>query len=192
MTDQLKPGTSAPEHAEMARVLADHPLVAAAAVAVGGDDIEPQLLAFVVPSGAELPEPAELRQRLAGKLPAVDGPDAFVLIDRLPETDQGEPDTAALCRAGRGEPDEDDGSAEAPDIVGGLAAEVADIWREVFGLDRVDLADDIFDLGGHSLTITRISVQIRSRLGVDVPLSVFYDTPTVTGIVAAIEETTGA
>lgn len=171
----------------MARVLMDDPQVAAAAVLVGGDEIEPQLLAFVVPSGAQLPEPATLRRRLAGKLPDVARLDAFVLVDRLPETDQGDLDIEALHRAGRGEAD---GLTGAPEIVGGLAAEVADIWREVFGLDRVDLTDDLFDLGGHSLTITRISVQIRSRLGVDVPLSVFYDTPTVTGVVAAIEEAT--
>ena len=114
-----------------------------------------------------------------------------MLVDRLPETDQGTLDTATLRRAGRGKPDGPDGPAGAPQIVGGLAAEVADIWREVLGLDRIDLADDLFDLGGHSMTITRLSVQIRSRLGVDVPLSVFYDTPHVAGVVAAIEETIG-
>jgi acyl carrier protein len=80
-----------------------------------------------------------------------------------------------------------DAGYRAPEVLSGSAADVADIWREVLGIEVVGMYDNLFDLGGHSLTITRIAVRIRSRMGVDVPLTAFYDTPTVLGISSAVE-----
>jgi acyl carrier protein len=57
----------------------------------------------------------------------------------------------------------------------------------VLGLPAVGADDDLFDLGGHSLTITQISVRMRRRLGIDLPLHVFYDAPTVKALVAVAE-----
>jgi acyl carrier protein len=53
------------------------------------------------------------------------------------------------------------------------------IWCEVLKLDDVGDDEDLFDLGGHSLSITRMMTRIQMQLGADVPLDVFYDTPTV-------------
>ena len=53
------------------------------------------------------------------------------------------------------------------------------IWCEVLKLDDVGDDEDLFDLGGHSLSITRMMTRIQTQLGADVPLDVFYDTPTV-------------
>jgi acyl carrier protein len=58
----------------------------------------------------------------------------------------------------------------------------------VLRLDDIGPDEDLFDLGGHSLTITQIAVRIRKRLGVDVPLDVFFDTPTIDGVAAAIAD----
>ena len=55
-------------------------------------------------------------------------------------------------------------------------------------IDDIGPDEDLFDLGGHSLTITQIAGRIRKRLGVDVPIDVFFDTPTIDGVVAAIAD----
>jgi amino acid adenylation domain-containing protein/non-ribosomal peptide synthase protein (TIGR01720 family) len=51
---------------------------------------------------------------------------------------------------------------------------LAELWAELLGLERVGLADDFFDRGGHSLVATRLVSEIRSRLSVEVPLSAVF------------------
>jgi acyl carrier protein len=163
--------------------LVAHPEVSQAGVAELGEAEERQPVAYLVCPSGRLPDSRLLREHLSATVPEPLLPAVFVAVDRLPLTAGGQPDRVALAAAVRGAP----GDPAAPVIVDGLAATVADIWREVLGVDAVGLADNLFDLGGHSLTITRIAGRIRQRLGYDLPLTVFYDTPTVAGIVAAIE-----
>lgn len=54
-------------------------------------------------------------------------------------------------------------------------------------LPAVDPEDDLFDLGGHSLTIIRIAARIRESFGVEVDFDVFFDTPTVAGIARVVD-----
>ncbi|WP_449064511.1 phosphopantetheine-binding protein [Planomonospora algeriensis] len=67
-----------------------------------------------------------------------------------------------------------------------LNEQIREIWEEVLGISPIDDHDDVFDLGGHSLTITQIIVRMRKRLGVDVELDDFFDNPTIAGIVAVL------
>ncbi|MEV0198133.1 condensation domain-containing protein [Nonomuraea sp. NPDC050691] len=69
-----------------------------------------------------------------------------------------------------------------------LVGQVRAIWMEVLRLDDIAPDEDLYDLGGHSLTITQISARIRKRLGVDVPFDVFLDDPTIAGVAAAVGE----
>ncbi|GIH77652.1 phosphopantetheine-binding protein [Planobispora longispora] len=63
------------------------------------------------------------------------------------------------------------------------ADQIREIWEEVLGVSPIGDHDDVFDLGGHSLTITQIIVRMRKRLGVEVELDDFFDNPTIAGIV---------
>lgn len=67
-------------------------------------------------------------------------------------------------------------------------AAVAAIWAEVLQVDAVGAADDFFDLGGHSLRATRIFSRIASRLGVELPVGVIFDHPTVRALAALVDE----
>ncbi|MET7641793.1 SDR family NAD(P)-dependent oxidoreductase [Streptomyces sp. NPDC005438] len=57
--------------------------------------------------------------------------------------------------------------------------EVAEVWREVLGVDRVGVDDDFFALGGHSLAAVQIGTRVKSRLGVEIDLRAFFEHPTV-------------
>ncbi|MGH3659184.1 MAG: phosphopantetheine-binding protein, partial [Micromonosporaceae bacterium] len=76
----------------------------------------------------------------------------------------------------------------APSPVDEVTGEVTEIWLEVLGLDIVGVDEDLFELGGHSLTVTQIASRIRKRLGVDLPIHVFYDRSTVAGVAAAVTQ----
>ncbi len=64
---------------------------------------------------------------------------------------------------------------------------IADIWAEVFKLDRVEPDDDFFDLGGSSLQAAQIATRVREQLGIDIPLRIFFETSTLKELVSAIE-----
>ncbi|MER5648312.1 condensation domain-containing protein [Streptosporangium sp. NPDC002524] len=67
-----------------------------------------------------------------------------------------------------------------------LTDQVREIWEEVLGISPIADDDDIFDLGGHSLTITQIIARMRKRLDIEVSLDAFFDNPTIAGIVDSL------
>lgn len=171
------------ELGEIETRLASHPSVAQAAVAVHGTDGHQRLSAYVVPAGPA-PGTQELQAHLSAVLPAVAVPGTYTVLDAFPLTPNGKLDRAALA-----EPVPE--RRPAPAVTGGPASDpttdtVLAIWREVLELDDLGPDEDLFDLGGHSLTITAIAARIHRDLGVDVPLDVFFDAPTVHGVTAAV------
>jgi FkbH-like protein len=68
----------------------------------------------------------------------------------------------------------------APD--GPLEARLAEIFGEALRIERVGAADDFFELGGYSMLALRVVWRIHDVFGVSIPLSGFYDAPTVAGL----------
>jgi FkbH-like protein len=64
---------------------------------------------------------------------------------------------------------------------------LAEIWRELLGVDRVGVHDHFFDLGGQSLLATQLLSRVRETLGVEVPLNaLFEEAPTVANLARAV------
>jgi acyl carrier protein len=56
---------------------------------------------------------------------------------------------------------------------------IAAWWREMLGVDRVEVDDDFFDLGGHSLVGARLLAKIKRVYGVDMDLAVLFESSTL-------------
>lgn len=126
---------------------------------------------------------ADLRRLLDA---AAEGP--FKLIRALPRPERGVSlPVLPAAPASAGTP-ETEAPAEVPDKV---YEEVAAIWRKVLGIDDIHPDDDLFDLGGHSLTITQIIAQVHQRLGVELDLDTFFETPTLAGLVQEVRTALG-
>jgi thioesterase domain-containing protein len=54
---------------------------------------------------------------------------------------------------------------------------LCDLVAQLLGIDRAGLADNFFHLGGHSLMATRLAVQIRARLGRELPVLTIFEHP---------------
>ena len=62
------------------------------------------------------------------------------------------------------------------------------MWSEVLDIPSPGLDDNFFDLGGHSLVITRLSALVREAFGVRVGVRRFLEVPTVRGMADGVVE----
>ncbi|MEU2057651.1 non-ribosomal peptide synthase/polyketide synthase [Streptomyces bungoensis] len=162
--DQVKLRGFRIEPGEIESALRRSPRVRDAVVTVRGGGADPdggsgaRLVAYVVPAeGAveELPV-AELRDHLAGLLPAHMVPSAFVPLERLPLTPNGKTDRGALPEPGPLHTAAGPRTAPRTDT----ERRIARIWADVLGVAEVGAHDNFFHLGGDSI----LSMQVVSRL----------------------------
>ena len=64
---------------------------------------------------------------------------------------------------------------------------LAQLWREAFGIDRVGVDDDFFDLEGNSLMAVQIVTRLRSALSVEVPMGVLFEAPTIAQLAERVD-----
>jgi len=124
---------------------------------------------------------AELREWLRRQLPDYMVPSVFMHLDALPLSPSGKINRGALPQ-----PDIDTGLrgshyAEPRDE---LEKTITDAWQDVLGVGRVGILDDFFDLGGHSLTATRIIFRLQRDDGLALQLMDLFRCPTVEGLAA--------
>lgn len=62
------------------------------------------------------------------------------------------------------------------------------IWHETLKLDRVNLDDDFYDLGGHSLNITQMLNKVKKVFGVSMEMDEMFYNSTIRTLAARIEE----
>jgi acyl carrier protein len=72
-----------------------------------------------------------------------------------------------------------------------LESIVATIWTNVLEVATVRPGDNFLDLGGNSLRAGEIAWRIREEVGVEVPIDVVLDEPTLGDLVTAIESLLG-
>ncbi|WP_426510192.1 amino acid adenylation domain-containing protein [Dactylosporangium sp. McL0621] len=64
---------------------------------------------------------------------------------------------------------------------------VAEVWREVLGLERVGVHDDFFAVGGHSLLAMKVVGRLRAATGTEVPLRTVFAHPVLAELAVAVE-----
>lgn len=67
-----------------------------------------------------------------------------------------------------------------------LEAALIEIWSRVLGLQTVGVEDDFFELGGDSMRAARMFVEFEDRWGVDRPLSLLAEAPTISSLALAL------
>nr|QEO74436.1 condensation domain-containing protein [uncultured bacterium] len=174
------------ECGEIEAALMDDDRIREAAVVAHGESASRRLVAYIAPrAGGVPPAPTSLRDRLRSRLPEYMVPSDYVVLDQLPLTPSGKIDRAALPAPER--------SREIVDVVyerpaSPLERLLAGIYGEVLEVGAVGRDDDLFDLGGHSLTATQVASRLRVLFGPEVELRDVFEATTV----RALAERVGA
>ncbi|MBI2230444.1 MAG: non-ribosomal peptide synthetase [Deltaproteobacteria bacterium] len=137
---------------------------------------EQRLVAYVVPSSLYAPTVTDMRRSLAKTLPDYMIPTAFIMLEAFPRTPTGKVDRRALPVPGNSRP-ELNTTYVAPRTP--VEKELTQIWAEVLSLDQVGIHDNFFDLGGHSLTASRVVYRVIQTFQLELPVRLLFDSPTV-------------
>ncbi|MFC1671867.1 thioesterase domain-containing protein, partial [Planctomycetota bacterium] len=168
--DQVKIRGYRIEPGEVEQALREHAGVREAVVTVrdrGADGTE--LLSYV--TGARDLDGDELREHLKRTLPDYMVPFYFTVLEELPLTPNGKVDRRALPDPGTASA----GSGRAREMPAtDLEKELSAIWEEVLGHKGIGATDDFFDVGGHSLKVTKLVASIHKRTGIEVPIAIAF------------------
>ncbi|HLZ87828.1 MAG TPA: amino acid adenylation domain-containing protein, partial [Puia sp.] len=153
-----------------------------------------RLVAYIVPTGAGLPEGSHIpvqQQRewengLHNLLPAYMIPNDYVAMKLLPLTANGKIDRKSLPR-----PAAKTGTAEAKEYTPpttDLEKIIAASWVQSLGLSKVSIHDDFFELGGHSMIAIQVMTQLEKALGTRLPLTTLVECPTIAQLAQRLEQ----
>jgi amino acid adenylation domain-containing protein len=174
------------EPGEIEAVIALHPAVYQTLVMVREDTPGvKRLVAYVVPHPDQETSPltTQLYSLLKERLPSYMIPAAIVLLETFPLNASGKVDRHALP-APNFTSSERQGDFVAPCTP--LEENVARIWAKVLGLEQISIHDDFFALGGDSLLGMQVLSRLQALLNVTVPLSCFFEAPTVAQLAEVI------
>nr|WP_123476665.1 non-ribosomal peptide synthetase [Pseudomonas canadensis] len=145
-----------------------------------------QLVAYVVPAEGPLANETELRETLRRALkthlPDYMVPAHFMFLAQMPLTPNGK-----LDRKGLPQPDTAQSQGVWVEPVTPLQQQVAAIWAQVLGAERIGLNDHFFELGGHSLLAMQVISRVRQLLGREVALRTLFEAPQLEGFVLALQ-----
>ncbi|TWI96343.1 amino acid adenylation domain-containing protein [Mucilaginibacter frigoritolerans] len=153
------------------------------AVVIAREDTpgDPRLVGYVVlidkENQTELKRSiTEWQQGLLSVLPEYMVPDDFVLMEAIPITPNGKIDRKALPK-----PDYNiitrQGEYVAPRT--DIEMQVAEVWQELMGREKISIFDNFFEIGGRSLVAVQIMARIEKLTGKRLPLATLFEHSTI-------------
>ena len=167
------------ELGEIETALRGHPAIEEAVVLARPDASGSQrLAAFVVARAGQVPASREISSYLAEQLPEYMAPGSILVLNGLPLTPNGKLDRRALLDLPERAKLDEERAAPGTE----LERQIAAIWKEVLACEQVGRDDNFFDLGGHSLLITRVQSRLAEELGRKLPIVELFQHPTVSAL----------
>ncbi|MEM9916806.1 MAG: amino acid adenylation domain-containing protein [Bacteroidota bacterium] len=123
-----------------------------------------------------------LKVSLKEQLPSYLIPARLVPVDRMPMTEDGLIDVAALLAADRRKNKRD----HFVEPVNEVEADLLKIWQEVLEKEVISTDDNFFDIGGHSLKAIRIVLQVYKEMNVKISLVDIFQQPNIRDLAALL------
>jgi len=173
------------ELGEVEAVLTSHDNVRTAAVIAHGSGSDARLVAYVISSSPDTLNVSALRDYMRSKLPEYIVPASFVQVDEIPLTRNGKIDRRALsslkAQPARIVVDEIMPRTE-------IEERVAQAWRELLQVECVSVNSNFFDIGGHSLLLTRLVHELGTTFPGTLKLIDLFKYPTIEALAEFISK----
>src|SRR5690606_13237507 len=170
------------ELGEIESALLDHPGVRQSVVVVHSDPaLGDHLVAYLVTDGRDI-ERSELADAVRRRLPDYMVPSLFVELDEFPLGGSGKLDRKAL-------PAPDFSSLQREYRAPSTATEHAVVaaFEQVLGIEQLGVDDDFFELGGNSLSATRVVARLSADHKVRIDVREFFDAPTAAELASLVD-----
>ncbi len=110
-------------------------------------------------------------------------PSLLTVLDAMPLSPNGKVDRGALpapllVRTG--------GEAAVTRASTPIEDAVSEIWSELLGIHGLGLDEDLFDAGMDSILATKAAGRLRAEFGVELPIPMIFEDPTIAGISHAL------
>jgi acyl-coenzyme A synthetase/AMP-(fatty) acid ligase/acyl carrier protein len=173
------------EPGEIESVLQQAPGIVNGVVSVHEDShANKRLVAYVTGEGIDK---ESVMLYLRSKLPEYMVPPVLMQVPAIPLTPNGKIDRRKL---------------PAPDITvtsssyhaprNAVESQLAEIWQELLGVERVGIHDNFFELGGNSLLVMRMDAYIKRLLQVSIPMQVLFQLSSINEMSKYLEVETQA
>ncbi len=172
---------------EIEDVILQHPAVAEAITfAMPHETLGEDIAAAVVLLENAAVTEGELQRFVAAQLAEFKIPRLILFVDEIPKSSTGKPERVGLAEK------------LAPllqRIHEFLAPQtqaqktLAAIWSTVLGVEHIGIRDNFFNLSGDSIRATQVISRIRELMQIELPISSFFETPTVADLADRIEKT---
>ena len=131
---------------------------------------------------------SDIKNIISQQLPPYMVPNEFLLIDKIPVTPNGKVDKKALNAFAETYVREADTSTAIQLPTNHYEEIITDIWSDVLQCKITNLEEDFFQLGGHSLLLTKLYNKIFAQFPNKISLSELYTNSTIKKLAAVIEE----
>jgi amino acid adenylation domain-containing protein len=171
------------ELGEIEATLDQHPTIRQTVVTLQNTPQGDRLVAYLIPDQHPNLTDQDLRAFLSQKLPAYTIPAVFLWLPSFPLTPSGKIDRKALPIPERSPIHST--SSIPPQTA--IEKQLAAIWQNLLGLERISINHNFFELGGHSLLALRVVSRVRDIFKLELPLRTVFDYPTLTALAGQIE-----
>jgi amino acid adenylation domain-containing protein len=149
------------------------------AIAVMGSDLDQRLAAYICPQDVTTCVDSEkeiilvdaVRDICVRELPTYMHPVAFVLLEKLPMTQNGKLDLRSLPNPEYSRPNS---IRIAPRTE--YEKTLSSVWQTVLSCKEIGIADNFFEIGGHSLLVVK-SIELLRLQGLAVSAKQFFESP---------------
>ncbi|MGC2442180.1 amino acid adenylation domain-containing protein [Candidatus Binatus sp.] len=175
---------------EIEQVLGTHPAVAqTVAFAVPDHRLGEEIAAAVVLRAGHAASEIEIRNHAARRIADYKVPQRIVFLDELPKGPTGKVRRVGMAAIlGLDRPDNTAKSESRPSGFAEprtpIERAIADIWRQVLGVDQIGVNDDFLALGGDSMLAALAIARIREPR---ISLLTFFEHPTIAALAEAID-----
>ncbi|HET6974229.1 MAG TPA: amino acid adenylation domain-containing protein [Pyrinomonadaceae bacterium] len=167
---------------EIKRALNRHPQIRDSVIVIARDKTGNDAMMAYYVSEQEL-DSAKLHAFLSSSIIEETIPNVFVHLAQLPLTLNGKLDLRALPTL-----DEVKQRAQHTYVAprNEVEEQLAEIWQQVFGVERIGIHDNFFELGGHSLIATQVIGRVRHKLHTELLVRSVFEAPTIAELAGAI------